>query len=148
MGILYGLAAISILTTLVVPTRLTYNYESPSIKRSSTEVASSTVKTLDTELARLAAKYGQDPELVRKIIECESRGDPYALRKNYENGYHWSSDHSYWQINDYYWYQEFFEKGIDIKVPEQNLEAGFLLLQEHGTKLWKWSAPCWNEIPD
>ena len=84
---------------------------------------------------------GLEESLILKIIKCESGGKPYAKGYN-KNG---TVDYSYWQINNYWWEKELARKGWDIKVPEQNLEAGFYLISTYGVKLWSASAHCWSK---
>jgi hypothetical protein len=104
------------------------------------------VETLEEGVSRLSAKYGVSKELAAKIIWCESKNRPQALGYNKtESGEVWSTDYSYWQINDYYWEQELLEKhNWDIKNPTDNLEAGFFILSTAGTTPWKASENCWK----
>jgi len=111
------------------------------IKTSEGEEITPIEKTLDGEIDRLAVKYSVDKELATKIIYCESRNLPTAIRINTTG----TIDYSYWQINNYYWEQEMKDLGWDIKVPEDNLEAGFYLLNKYGDSLWNWSRFCWNK---
>lgn len=104
--------------------------------------------TFETLVPHLAEKYGQDEVLARKIISCESQNDPDAEGKNYskETGEHWSSDHGYWQINDYWNEATANKHGYDIRNNWQdNLEWGFKMLKSQGTAPWKASKHCWNK---
>lgn len=101
-------------------------------------------RTFDGELSRLAAKYGQDENLARKIMKCESSLYKEANNKNYNNGKLWSTDWGWWQINDYFWEKEFQERGLDIHNEWDNLEAGFILMSEQGTRPWHASKKCWG----
>lgn len=82
---------------------------------------------------------------------CESGGGAKnpplanALRLNKrKNGTVWSTDIGYWQINDYYWGSFFKKMGLDIHNPDDNLRAGFWILQHDGTQPWLWSKKCWQ----
>lgn len=100
-------------------------------------------KTFDTEIARLAEKYGQDESLARGIIKCESQQYNDMNNKNYLKGVLWSTDWGYWQINDYYHEETAMKLGFDIQNEWDNLEFGFILLSEQGTRPWKASQACW-----
>jgi soluble lytic murein transglycosylase-like protein len=97
-------------------------------------------ETLAEKINLLSVKYGVDENLAKRIIYCESGNKPQAKRYNTND----TIDYSYWQINNYWWEKELAKKGWDIKIPEQNLEAGFYLLSNYGSKLWNWSKHCWD----
>ncbi len=101
---------------------------------------------LKNEIVRLSDKYGVSKELATKIIRCESKNKPFAKGHNRgKDGIVWSTDHSYWQLNDYYWKEKMMvEFGWDITIPPENLEAGFWLLSTEGTQPWKASENCWK----
>ena len=104
--------------------------------------------TFETLLPHLAKKYGQDEDLVRKIIKCESHFDPDAKNDNYnKEGEYWSSDWGYWQINDYWHLEDAKRHNYDIVHSWQdNLEWGFKLLKQDGAmRHWGASAYCWNK---
>jgi hypothetical protein len=102
-------------------------------------------KSQQERLNVFAEKYGVNVMLAKNIIFCESKFHQNAINENKtKEGEVWSRDWGYWQINDYYWKEDLKEKGWDITVPEQNLEAGFYLLKTYGTKLWKASQHCWG----
>jgi soluble lytic murein transglycosylase-like protein len=99
------------------------------------------VKTLESEINRLSTKYSVDKNLAFAILNCESNLNPNAINVNKNK----TIDYSYWQINNYYWSKELSSLGFDITNPEQNLEAGFYLLNKYGSGLWIWSKPCWSK---
>lgn len=110
-------------------------------------------KTYDSEVTRLAIKYGQNESLARKIISCESSLYGSAENKNYRPEFdpktdittmvHWSSDWGYFQVNDYWHEQTAKKMGLDIFNWEDNLEYGFYLLSTDGTRHWAASRHCW-----
>ena len=98
--------------------------------------------TFGEKVFAYAFKYGLDNEDVSnslKIMKCESSIRPDALNTKNSDG---SWDYSWWQINNKRWENYLKDRGLDIKVPEQNLEAGFLLYSQFGVKLWKPSIKC------
>lgn len=99
------------------------------------------ITVLREEISIRSKTLGLDLDLVNKIIQCESAFKPYAINYN-KNG---TIDYGYWQINNYWWEEYLLEKGWNIKLPEENLEAGFYLLDTYGTKLWYPSEFCWNK---
>ena len=103
-------------------------------------------KNFDSEIHRLAVKYKQNEPLARKIIECE--GIAYKAKGNNKNvgknGVVWSTDIGWWQINDYYHKESAYKLGFDINNEWDNLEYGFIVLSEQGTKPWLASKYCWN----
>lgn len=104
--------------------------------------------TFDTLFPLLAEKYGQDTNLAREIIRCESRFDENARNDNYDKkGIYWSSDWGYWQINDYWHVEDAKKLGLDvINNWEDNLEYGFIILKRDGAMAhWSASAHCWNK---
>lgn len=110
-------------------------------------VVKPTVWTFENMVPYLAEKHGQSEALAREIIRCESKNHANALNKNYdEQGVHWSSDHGYWQINDYFNRKTALRRGFDIDVWEENLEFGFIMLKEQGTTPWKSSKHCWYSV--
>lgn len=70
---------------------------------------------------------------------CESKLNPSAININLNK----TIDYSYWQINDYYWGEYFKAQGLDIKNPQDNLVAGFILHSKYGSQPWNWSKDCW-----
>jgi len=104
------------------------------------------VKTFDVEVTKLALKYKQDEKLARSIIACE--GKHYKTRGNNKNytkaGVYWSSDIGHWQINDYFHQKVAMKLGLDIYDEWNNLEYGFILLKQQGTKPWNASKYCWK----
>lgn len=107
-------------------------------------MATSTPKTLDTEITRLSGEYGISESLARKIIDCEGKIYGNVDNKNYRNGVHWSTDVGPWQINDFYHKARMDSLGLNIYDKYDNLEFGFMLLREQGTKPWSASKHCWN----
>ncbi len=103
--------------------------------------------TFETLLPYLAKKYGQDEKLARAIIKCESGTKPDSINRNYtKGGTVWSSDHGYFQINDYWNKKTAIQRGFDIHLWEENLEYGFILLKERGTNPWLPSKRCWSKM--
>ena len=116
------------------------------------------VKTFESEVSRLALKYGQSEILALKIMWCEGQHYSASVNRNYHyvaNGvdpsgkiYYkkvlWSSDWGHWQINDYYHLRAAKKMGLDIKDEWDNLEYGFWLLDQQGTRPWNASKYCWE----
>jgi len=107
------------------------------------------IKSFDSEVHRLAVKYGVSESLSREIIRCE--GEAYKTKGNNQNisnttGQVWSEDVGYWQINNYYHQVPAKALGFDIYDDWDNLEYGFRLLATQGTKPWKASQYCWGHI--
>lgn len=96
---------------------------------------------LGTKIKDLSTRYNVDSNLASKIIYCESRFEPQALNTNTNL----TKDHSYWQINNYYWKDDMLKRGLDITNPDDNLEAGFIILSEKGTQPWSASKKCWTK---
>lgn len=94
--------------------------------------------TFDEQIHLLAVKYGQDEILARKIIACESSMYPSALHVN-KNG---TKDFGAWQINEIH-RDNALALGYNIYNETDNLEFGFLLLKEQGTRPWNASKHCW-----
>lgn len=103
-------------------------------------------KNFDVEIRYLAKKYNQDEQLARKIIDCEGKAyKSVGNNKNYDkNGNVWSTDVGYWQINNYYNEKYANGLGLDIYNEWDNLEFGFIMLSELGTKPWNASRYCWG----
>ena len=109
------------------------------------ETKEEVVWTFETLVPYLAQKYGQDESLARAIIRCESKNRAHAKGDNYnKEGVYWSSDWGYWQINDYWNQATAKRRGYDIKIWQENLEYGFIMLKEQGTQPWLASSYCWN----
>ena len=98
-------------------------------------------KTFDGEVHRLSIKYHQNELLARKIIYCESRSIPSARNLQAVVGV----DVGYWQINTFYHLAGAKVVGLDIYNQWENLEYGFILLSNQGTRPWNWSKPCWSK---
>jgi hypothetical protein len=107
----------------------------------------SIIKNFDNQVKILSAIYKVDEDLARKIIKCESTIYKHkAINENLDElGNVWSIDVGYWQINDY-WHEETAKKlGFDIYDEWDNLEYGFYLFKNYGTKPWKASEKCWKK---
>lgn len=103
------------------------------------------IKTLESEVERLSTLYQVDKKLAMSILECESSFNPNAVNYNKaKDGTVWSTDLSYWQINDYFHEDIMSRQGLDINNPWDNLEYGFILLRDKGTQPWKASSKCWS----
>ena len=98
------------------------------------------------KLYDLAWEYGQDPELARRIVQCESGGNKNALNKNIVNGEVVSMDHSLFQINDVAHSERTAELNLNIMDWEDNLEFGMILMRDSGTKQWYSSKSCWDNL--
>lgn len=103
-------------------------------------------ETFETLLPTLAKKYGQNEALARRIIGCESSNVATSTHDNYnKKGILWSTDHGYWQINDYWNEAEANRHGFDIRNDWQdNLEWGFKMMRDQGTGPWSASEYCWK----
>lgn len=102
--------------------------------------------TFETLIPHLADKYGQNETLARSIIACESENTATATYKNLnDEGIHWSTDHGYWQINDYHHAGTTARLKLNFRTDWQdNLEYGFILLKDQGTAPWVASSHCWG----
>lgn len=107
--------------------------------------------SLNDEITSLAKEYGVSAVLAKRIMGCETLGNPnatpdpskYRLNKT-SNGTVWSTDYGYWQINSYFWDSFFKKMGLNIRNPDDNLKAGFWILQHKGSQPWLWSKKCWQ----
>lgn len=98
------------------------------------------------KIDELAPLYGLSSQLVKRIIYCESRGNVNAQLKNRRaDGSVWSTDRGPFQVNDYYHKDRMIALGLDIDVPEDNIEYGLTLMREQGTQPWNWSKHCWDK---
>lgn len=123
------------------------------------QVATTTIKTFESEVHRLAIKYDQNEQLALKIMYCEGQHYSASVNRNYHyvpigvdpkgkityKKVLWSSDWGHWQLNDYYHLKVASKMGLDIKDEWDNLEYGFWLLSEQGTQPWKASKYCWKK---
>ena len=108
-------------------------------------LAEDRVITLDSEVTRLAKQYAVNEKKVRRIIQCESSGKPWAVNYNLDkNKKVWSTDHGYFQINDYFHKDQMEKLNLDIMNEWDNLEYGFLLISKQGYKPWSASKKCWD----
>jgi len=111
------------------------------------EVTQPTIATIGVEgmMKIYATKYNVSLSVARRIIWCESKFKPQAVRLNKtEAGEVWSKDIGLWQINNYWNEKDLNKLGWDIYDPGQNLEAGFYLMSMRGTQPWLWSKYCWD----
>ncbi len=130
------------LSTLLISSLLVFN--APQIKISE-------FKTLDLEnkIEILSESYGLNPDIATAIIACESRNNPNARHNNKDRkGNIWSSDHGYWQINDYYHRKTALKLGYDLNDHDENLMYGFYVLKKQGTAPWKASKYRWQKMID
>lgn len=93
---------------------------------------------LQTRIHDLSIEYKVDESLARRIIKCESNFKPFAIHYNTNK----TTDHSYWQVNTV-WQSYMLDRGLDITMPDENLEAGFMILSQYGSGPWKYSKDCW-----
>jgi soluble lytic murein transglycosylase-like protein len=100
---------------------------------------------LGETIKELSDTYKVSAKLAEKIIYCESKNDPSAVRKNRtKDGEIWSEDIGYFQINSYYWRTKMKSMGWDLDNPRDNLEVGFWILKNYGSVPWNWSKSCWK----
>ncbi len=98
-------------------------------------------RTFDSEIMRLAKQYGQSELLARKIIKCESVIYGQEAIHHNKNG---STDIGYWQINSIHW-KTASSSGFDVVNDGwDNLEYGFKMLSDEGTRPWNASKSCWS----
>lgn len=102
-----------------------------TVEASSTSEVSST-----TLIAILAKKYGQDPELAKRIIWCESKND--------FNAHSPTDDFGPFQLNQVH-LPELAAMHLDRTKWQDNLEFGFYLMKRDGLSPWKSSEYCWRE---
>lgn len=103
---------------------------SPLVATSTPEMSSTTL------IAILAKKYGQDPELAKRIISCESQ--------NVVDAHSPTDDEGYFQINQIH-LPELSAMHLDRTKWQDNLEFGFYLMKRDGTAPWKNSQQCWDK---
>ena len=99
------------------------------------------VETLDEKIDRLALSFKVSSSTARAIMFCESSMNEDARHYNKNK----TVDVGIWQINNYYWEDYLKDRGLDIYNHEDNLSAGFYLLDTYGTSLWNWSKHCWSK---
>lgn len=105
------------------------------------------IKTLDSEIDRLAIKYNVSSSTVRAVAKCESQMYGNAVNHNRDsNGVIWSTDKGYLQINDYYHQEPMRKLGLDIDNEWDSLEYGFMLMANQGLKPWSASRHCWSKL--
>ena len=107
-------------------------------------LAEDQVRTIDSEITRLAKQYLVNEKKAREIINCESQMYAKAINENKnKDGKVWSRDFGPWQVNDY-WHEKTMEKkGLDIHDEFDSLEYGFMLISKEGDRHWKASSKCW-----
>jgi soluble lytic murein transglycosylase-like protein len=86
-----------------------------------------------------ADKYNVPSDLPRAIIHCESRTNQAAIGRAAVVGV----DVGLWQINTYYHEATAARMGMDIWTAEGNLDYGFYLYTQQGSRPWSASRPCW-----
>lgn len=123
LGILASLVSPHIVMASAPPTSL--------VATSSVQETSST-----TLIAILAKKYGQDPELAKRIIACESQ--------NIVDAHSPTDDFGYFQINQVH-FAQLRKMGLDRTKWQDNLEFGFYLMKRDGLAPWKNSEYCWKK---
>ena len=89
----------------------------------------------------LSSKYGQNPEIVKRIIQCQSSFNPDAVNYNAKVG----KDIGLMQINTYFHTAGSTNLGLDIYKPYDNIEYGMVLMKESGLQPWTWSEHCWKK---
>lgn len=97
--------------------------------------------TVQSEVHRLSLKYGQNEQLVEKIIACEGRMYPKNTLHYNTNG---TVDKGPLQINSVHT-AEMEKLGLDINNWQDSLEYGFILLKEEGLSPWSASKTCWSK---
>lgn len=90
---------------------------------------------------KFSKKYGVDPELALRIMQCESEGYRYADNPN-------STAYGYFQILDGTWHNVMTKMGLPVNTskshPTVSIEAGIWLLAHEGVRPWASSQYCWG----
>lgn len=95
---------------------------------------------IDKTIRSFAVAYEIDEVLARRIIQCESQFNPYAIGVKAVVG----TDIGLFQINTHYHEETMNSMGLDIYDPEDNLKYGFMLLEKDGVRHWHASRSCWS----
>ncbi len=101
----------------------------------------STRKDINHVVDILSAKYGQNPLIIKRIIQCESGYNVDAVNRKAVVG----RDIGLLQINTYYHIDNAKKIGYDIYNPNDNLVYGFILMKRYGLSPWTWSKNCWDK---
>ena len=121
--------------------------ETPIAYASEIVDATTTIKTLNSEVNRLSIKYEVSSSTALAIIKCESAMLPHAVHHNLDStGKEWSFDFSFFQINSYYHLDTMSKLGLNFYDEWDSLEYGFILLKKNGLNDWTASKWCWNKI--
>jgi len=104
-------------------------------------------ETLNQAIHRLALKYHQDENLIKRIIKCEGSLYEKSWQTPHQNHDTWRSlDWGPLQINDHYHQAKMRAMGLNIYKWEDSLAYGIgVLLVEQGTAPWSASAFCWQQ---
>lgn len=97
-------------------------------------------------IVSLSEKYETDSELALAIARCESHLRHYDTQGILVRGRVNSSDIGVFQINERFHAKVSRELGFDIYTPEGNIAYGLWMLKSMGTKPWKASQTCWDQL--
>lgn len=86
---------------------------------------------------------GYNPELIYKLVECESSWQVDATNTNKDLLK--TKDYGLFQLNSYWQVPTATKMGLDIKDPEQHIIYAFNLLRREGLKPWEASKFCWSK---
>ncbi len=128
--------SIGFLVSLLGSPHMTMAAKQPTVTVVESLATSTTQVSSTTLLYILAKKYGQDPELAKRIIACESQ--------NVIDAHSPTDDFGYFQINQIH-KSELLAMGLDREKWQDNLEFGFYLMKRDGTSPWISSKSCWDK---
>ncbi len=131
------------LLVLIPVTSQSQDLERPPRVATTTVVNLSSSEGINILIEAEASIYGQNANLAKRIIHCESLTVGSATGTRAWIG----EDIGFWQINSYYHKIPAKKLGLDIYKQIDNLVYGFILLKNEGTAPWKASKSCWN-VPD
>ena len=97
-------------------------------------------KTVEEKIEIQATKLSLNPKLVKKIVNCESKGKQIARGHLAVVGV----DIGVFQLNSHFHEVKAKEKGFDIYDEDDNIAYGLWLMKKEGTMPWKSSRLCWN----
>jgi len=101
------------------------------------------IAPLKQKVAYYSLINGYSPDLINRIVDCESAWQVDATNTNTDI---WKSvDYGLFQLNLHYHSPDATKMGLDIKDPDQNIMYAFQLMQKQGLKPWTSSKHCWNK---
>lgn len=101
--------------------------------------------TIPQFIEEMAEESGVNPKLARRIAFCESTFRQFTAGGLIIRGKRNPADVGLFQINEQYHLTKSRELGFDIYTLEGNLSYALWLLQNEGTKHWRWSQSCWKK---